>query len=491
MKISTKFLCISVMASVAMTVSAESFTTSGDGTNYTMQVLSETTGSGVTLESDGIYVLDGDITIAAGDSFTLDNGVTIKMGDNALLTIEGTGNFDCTTLTTITRNTETDEPKGVYINTELTDVTYKFTNVRLEYAGLRSFMTASMEIKDCQFVYNNGNSSSSGAIAINLSDGKYIISNCDFIENEVPAIGTGANVSAALTIENCLFRDNNTENRNKPQVNLTAGGDHDIIIKNSTFEGAQRDKVGGISVSNMMSITGTNNVVIEGNEITEHRYGITTLGELNVRIVNNRMVNNNHETNPMNGGSGISIYDTNYTQNVYIEGNYIENSLWGITIIGGKNVNVGKTEVDESAEDYNPGRNVFVNNGNGGQLYDLYNNGTNTVYAQGNTWNVTNQTAEEIETVITHKADNDALGEVIYMDESNSIENNLVDAIVFNSASKQLCGLNGCSAVSVYSLDGSLVALINVEEGVADLNTLEQGVYIVRIDNASSVKVII
>ena len=240
-----------------------------------------------------------------------------------------------------------------------------------------------------------------------------------------------------------------------------------------------------------MSITGTNNVVIEGNEITEHRYGITTLGELNVRIVNNRMVNNNHETNPMNGGSGISIYDTNYTQNVYIEGNYIENSLWGITIIGGKNVNVGKTEVDESAEDYNPGRNVFVNNGNGGQLYDLYNNGTNTVYAQGNTWNVTNQTAEEIETVITHKADNDALGEVIYMDESNSIENNLVDAIVFNSASKQLCGLNGCSAVSVYSLDGSLVALINVEEGVADLNTLEQGVYIVRIDNASSVKVII
>ncbi|MBQ6938864.1 MAG: hypothetical protein IJN35_03360, partial [Muribaculaceae bacterium] len=186
------------MASVAMTVSAESFTTSGDGTNYTMQVLSETTGSGVTLESDGIYVLDGDITIAAGDSFTLDNGVTIKMGDNALLTIEGTGNFDCTTLTTITRNTETDEPKGVYINTELTDVTYKFTNVRLEYAGLRSFMTASMEIKDCQFVYNNGNSSSSGAIAINLSDGKYIISNCDFIENEVPAIGTGANVSAAL-----------------------------------------------------------------------------------------------------------------------------------------------------------------------------------------------------------------------------------------------------------------------------------------------------
>ncbi len=491
MKIFTKLMSVSVMASVAMIAVAQSYETAGNGTAYTMQLLSETDGSGVTLESDGVYVLDGDITISAGDSFTLDSGVTVKMGNGAQLTVAGEGNFDCASLTTITRNAETDAPKGVYINTDLTDVTYKFANVRFEYAGLRSFMTATMEMSDCQFVYNNGKSSSSGAIAINLSDGAYVISNCDFIENAVPAIGTGANVSVALTIDNCLFRDNNTENRNKPQVNLTAGGNNDIVIKNSTFEGAQRDKVGGISVSNMMSIAGTNNVLIEGNELTEHRYGITTLGELNVRIINNRMVNNNHETNAMNGGSGISIYDTNYTQNVYIEGNYIENSLWGITIIGGKNVNVGKTEVDESAADFNPGRNVFVNNGNGGELYDLYNNGTNTVYAQGNTWNVANQTAEEIETVITHKNDNSALGEVIYIDEVNgSVEDNLVGSYIYDSASKQLCGLD-CSVVSVYALNGALVNQVVVEEGVADLSVLAPGVYIVRLDNASSIKIVI
>lgn len=48
---------------------------------------------------------------------------------------------------------------------------------------------------------------------------------------------------------------------------------------------------------------------------------------------------------------------------------------------GGRCVNVGKTE-DSNAADYNPGLNVFLNNGFGGTIYDLYNNSANTVYAQ-------------------------------------------------------------------------------------------------------------
>ena len=55
------------------------------------------------------------------------------------------------------------------------------------------------------------------------------------------------------------------------------------------------------------------------------------------------------------------------------------------------------------------------NNGNGGQLYDLYNNGTSTVYAQGNVWNVAVQDSASIEQVVTHFADNPNLGLVIFM----------------------------------------------------------------------------
>ena len=93
----------------------------------------------------------------------------------------------------------------------------------------------------------------------------------------------------------------------------------------------------------------------------------------------------------------------------------MEGGLWGITVpTGAPNINLGKVE-DPTAEDYNPGNNTFVNNGNGGVLYDLYNNGTNTVWAQGNTWNVEEQTEENIEEVIYHQVDDPSKGLVIFM----------------------------------------------------------------------------
>jgi hypothetical protein len=127
----------------------------------------------------------------------------------------------------------------------------------------------------------------------------------------------------------------------------------------------------------------------------------------------------------MNGGSGISLYAIGQGVTAWIEGNVIKDNLWGITAIGDANYNMGKID-DPNAEDYNPGNNVFENNGNGGVLYDLYNNSASTIYAQGNTWGVDEQTAEKIETVITHKADNESLGEVIYMPKTNGI--NSIDA---------------------------------------------------------------
>ena len=117
----------------------------------------------------------------------------------------------------------------------------------------------------------------------------------------------------------------------------------------------------------------------------------------------------------MNGGSGISLYDPYKTLTAKISGNTISGNLWGITVIGCADVNIGRTDVSEDAEEYNRGENIFDNNGNNGVLYDLYNNSDNTVYAQNNTWGVDVQDAEHIETVIFHKFDDDKLGEVIYL----------------------------------------------------------------------------
>ena len=164
----------------------------------------------------------------------------------------------------------------------------------------------------------------------------------------------------------------------------------------------------------MLGLAFSNTVTVSNNIVKENRYGITMTGPVNLRIIDNTIVDNIYETNAMNGGSAISLYDTNGNGTVYVKGNYMENNLWGITIIGKPNVNVGKVE-DPNAADYNPGENIFKNNGNGGQLYDLYNNGTSTVYAQGNVWNVAVQDSASIEQVVTHFADNPNLGLVIFM----------------------------------------------------------------------------
>lgn len=417
-------LSIAMLPAIAF---AKPFTSLGNGTNYTLEALSKIDTVGVTLESPGVYVMTENVNIAKGDKFTMESGVTLKMGDGVQFYAEGNVDLNCTKATLVTRNAAIDEPLGFYIATEEPTDTIKVNNITFDYAGFRTWFIGAMNITNCKFQNNNGLNSSSAALYMGPSGGSYLIQNCEFTNNVVPGLGVGGNVQVALTIEDCVFNDNNTQNNNKPQINITSGGDNDIIIKNCTLKGGKRTMVGAIAVSNMMALSGTNNVLIEGCDIRDHRYGITTThGPMNVVIKNNTLVDNKYETNAMNGGSGISLYDPYGYETVWIEGNHIENSLWGITIIGGGDINAGKID-DPNASDYNPGKNVFINNGNGGALYDLYNNGTSTVYAQGNTWNVDEQTAEKIETVITHKADNASLGEVIYMSEKSGVEGIISD----------------------------------------------------------------
>lgn len=417
-------LSIAMLPAIAL---ANPFTSLGNGTSYTLESLSKVDNAAVTLESPGVYVMSENVTIANGDKFTMESGVTLKMGDGVQFYAEGNVDFNCTEATLVTRNAAIDEPLGFYIATEDVTQTINVNNITFEYAGFRTWYLGKMNITNCKFLNNNGLNTSSAALYLGPSDGAYVVKNCEFTNNSVPGIGVGGNVQVALTIEDCVFNDNNTDNTNKPQINITVGGNNDVIIKNCTLVGGKRTMVGAIAVSNMMALPGTNNVLIEGCDIRDHRYGITTThGPMNVVIKNNTLVDNKYETNAMNGGSGISLYDPYGYETVWIEGNHIESSLWGITIIGGGDINAGKID-DPNASDYNPGKNVFINNGNGGALYDLYNNGTSTVYAQGNTWNVDEQTAEKIETVITHKADNASLGEVIYMSEKSGVEGIISD----------------------------------------------------------------
>ena len=479
MKQTLLLLTTALLASSAV---AAECTTPGNGTTYTFEELSKIAESGVT-KNGTTYTVSNDITVAAADSFKIDDGATVKLADAVVIRIEGGANLNAATATSITRNAETDNPKGFNLATEkVSQVTVK--NLNFEYAALKFWLSdgSTAKVQDCTFKYANGKLSSSGAISLAETGSAYEITNCNFTQNEVPAIGGGANMYCGILVKDCYFEDNNTKNANRPQVNLTVGGDLEVVVKDNTFVGNKRTKVGAISVANMLGTQADNIVTIENNDVRYHRYGITTTGSLNAKILNNTIVENKYETNPMNGGSGISIYDASKTATVYVSGNHIEDNLWGITIIGGKDVNIGKV-ADPTAADYNPGGNVFKNNGNNGTIYDLYNNTQNTVYAQGNRWeSVDEQTEEKIETVIYHKHDNADLGEVIFMPAAGAsgVANVNASSSYFDSNNRRLVVSAADATVEVYDLYGKKV-LESTGSNAVDLQALPNGVYLARV----------
>ena len=453
------FILAAILASGATSAFAEEYVTAGDGTAYSFEILSGIEGSNVTKAADGSYEVTADITISNGDSFTLDQGATIKFGNDVRVCLEGTSVMDGgEDRTTFTRTSALAAPRGIW--SESAEGPFVMTNVDMIYIGLSDHSEAGATITDCTFTEANGVISSVAAINCGKTGATYVISGCKFTECTVPAVGSGANIFTNLLIEDCELYDNNTSNTNKPQLNLTVGGENPVIVRGCTITGTGRTMVGGIDIGNVLAADAPNKVYIENNTITENRYGITTVGPLYIEIRNNTLINNNHDPNPMTGGSGISLAGYNYGQNGIIAGNHIEGHLWGITLIQCDDINCGQVDNPDS-----PGGNVFKNNGNGGMKYDLYNNGKNTVYAQLNTWSVDEQTEELIETVISHKNDAPNLGEVIFMPAAETTGISTVEA-------------ENDAPACYYNLQGN------------EVNNPGKGIYIVRRGNVTTKEIL-
>lgn len=492
-----KLVLLISTALLSLPVFAADYQTAGDGTAYTLESLSKIEASGV--KKDGTtYTMLNNVTIAAGDEFTLEGGATVKMGDDVTLQIEGKGNFDLAEPTLVTRNLETDKPAGIYFFNSDTKDAVVFRNLNFEYAGLAEWATTSVTIDKCSFKYNNGVLKSTGALSLGNNGATYTVTNCEFIDNEVGGIVSSATMTggaSGLVLDNCKFENNLTATkRMNSQVNVVVAGELPVEIRNCTVIGSQSKFVGGISIMHAMPTEGANKVVIENNEIRDNCYGIAIYGGMDATVKNNRIISNKYASTPMEGGSGITINNYTGKPNMVVTGNHIEDNLWGVTVIGGENINFGKVD-DESAADYNPGGNVFVNNGNtlngaagwtdGGKFfpYDLCNNtsGQNeiTVYAQGNTWSVDEQTAEKIETVIFHKTDNQSLGEVIYMPEGEGGVESVAAGLEAYFNGKQLV-VSADANVEVYNLSGAKVAEY-AGESVIDLSGLAGGIYVARV----------
>ena len=412
-----KKLITSLLLTVLCTTAFAQFTTAGDGKTYSIQELAGIEGTGIVAceVSENVpptYQLTQSITIANGDKFVMDNGIDLFFNKDVTLTIEGEADFNLTNGSSFDSATDYEEPLNAAVRIAGTTTT-QFNKCTFYEVGLQLMSEGATNMNRCSFYCHDG--SSAAALYFISAGAASTIENCYFEWCAKAAIGSAANASQPLTIKNCTFEMNSAANNNVPQINITAA--NPLTIEGCVINGnSVNNMVGGIGISNFMSYDA--DITVSNCEIRNNRYGIGLVGPAaSIRIKDCTLVNNCYETNPMNGGSGISLYDPYQQTKAVISGNHIEGSLWGVTIIGCKDVNLGCLE---EGENYNPGGNVFIDNGNNGELYDLYNNSTLTVYAQNNTWNVSEQTEEQIESVIFHKHDNASLGEVIFMPAANT-----------------------------------------------------------------------
>ena len=439
----------------------------GNGTTYTLPDLVAAS-DGVVTNTGTVFSINSDLTISANDVLKIDHQVSRIDAGNVLLTINGS--VTCT-------NTERVKFYGTM--TEHFSIRFEnATNCELKTlyfsdgAGIQ-VIESDVDFIDCKFVYFTRDYCSS---VINFMNCNPLIEDCYFLLNEGAAIGSPANGQGSPKILNCQF-DSNVDGSINPQINLGPGSEDTIFIVGNEIDGTYATwHAGGISVSDLMGV-GATKVVIKDNIIKEGRYGYNQQGQtISSVIINNQFINNNHEDNPMNGGSGISIYGINENNKTVIRNNTITGNLWGITVINAADVNLG-TEDDW-------GNNEIHDNGNSGVVYDLYDNSPCNITAVGNDWGTTNE--QEVEDHIFHQKDDPDLGLVTFIPfvgYDAVEEQNTVSFEVWPNPAQGRFIVEGKGRMTITNALGQTLFSreIDGKESIA----LPQGLYFVKIGNTT------
>ena len=389
-----RILLIPLFLLFSLTLLNAQWVSPGNGTTYTMSELVNVTDGVVTFEASNYHV-HADLTISQNDVLKIDNGFQKIYVENALITINGAMICENANRVSIMGDPYFSMKFENATNCELKKMYFS------DGSGIK-LIESEVHFDDVKFVYFNTDYCHS---AIDIFNCNPIIENCYFLLNEGAAIGSPANGQSSPKILNCEF-DSNVDGANLPQINLGPGAEDTIYIVGNLVDGTYATfHTGGISVADLMGI-GDTKILLKDNIIRNNRYGYNQQGyHLSSIIIGNEFMDNHHEDNPMNGGSGISIYGMDENNKAVIRNNIITGNLWGITAINAFDIDLG-TEDDW-------GNNEIDDNGNSGSVYDLYNNSTCDIMAVGNDWDETDE--NEVEDHIVHQHDNPNLGLVTFI----------------------------------------------------------------------------
>lgn len=465
------------------------YSTPGTGRSLTISDLVSMTDILTFDSQNNRYVLTDNLTISNYDSFIATSDFTLEIAAGKEIIVNGAILiYPPNQVHFTSTNPGVDYFRGLTIGES---GIANFQKFKMTYGGGMRVLTSNFNLLNSEISYQNAGISTGAAI--NFSQGSPKVQNSTFKFNDTPAVASAANSEVSLEFVNNHLEGNNQANLNRPQINMGPTGVNGLtIIRNNTIIGDRtKTRVGGISVSSLLA--GQSNVLIENNTIRDNRYGITiTAARATGNIINNQIINNNTETNPNNGGSGINITsgETVNTYMINILNNTITGNLWGITKIGAS-VNI-KLENDAGS-----GQNVFANNGNNGVIYALYNNSSQPISARGNCWDPV-FTSDRVEEVIVHYNDDPSLGLVDY---SNFYACNLGTNDLSNESSLLIypnpnngsfkIKVEEVSNYQIVDLTGRVIKNGSLNKGVNDINIkLEKGTYVLK-TNSETKKIII
>lgn len=480
----------------------ETYTTPGTGVKWSFDDLVANSDGVVVVDdtnSGKAYIINEDMIIAATDEIFVDEDILVRIASGVNIEFQSAiFTVDAPNLAEFTAKDQiTPDHFGVFYFRDASKVNMK--NAKFTYGkGIRIAQEddAEFEVDNCEFSHNHYTTNTAGAIS--MTRGKATIKNSTFFKNNRAAISSGANMGATFHVENNHIEANTQGNTNRPQINLgpCRDGETTMIIGNTIIGDRTITRAGGISTSSLLSVPASYR--IEGNTIKDNRYGITLTGANIVgEVIDNVLENNNTEGNPALGGSGINLTSSSGKMNVMITGNTISGHLWGITSVGdtknyteGPKVNLGNLTVPESDSAYNPGLNVFANNGNGGTLCDFYNNSPVDVMAQGNTWGVAEQDSVSIETVIVHKPFDERYGLVTFMyyDETDveELKDGNSDFVIYPNPVRNSFTVDiENRGLSIYDISGKQVYIISGQADRVDVSTLNDGIYIIELTDSN------
>lgn len=465
------------------------WTSAGNGTTYTLRNLVEQSeGCVVYVDTLDSYCLTSDLTIAANDCLTVvpsdcENDPADAVGLYCLgdiqITIHGWVRINNDDMLVYVRPLD---GSSLRMRFEACSATSFIAHTNFLFLSGIQLIESKVVFEDCLFQSFNKDVQSGAITYMNCNPALY---RCVFQGNYGSALSSAANVTGSPQLYENEFRYNVLSKENMPQLNLGPGGTDTIHIIGNRIIGLY-PLVGGITISDLLNV-GETKVVMANNFIADNRYGYNQQGyTINALLLNNEFVCNNID-DPMQGGSGVSVYGLSDQCKAKLRNNLIKENQWGVTVISNAVVDMG------TAED--PGRNIIFGNHNDGygtdQEYALYVNGGNDVDAVGNYWG--GDTEADAESVIFHRPDlGEGYGLVTYTPIQPFNDWSVEETVssTFNAypnptkgpvtlRMEQAKGFN----YAVYNLQGQQLMKGSVQgsETVIDLESFPAGVYLISV----------